>query len=213
LKPISVIAYIWAVSSSGADAAAPRRFSLRDEARAWIAATFEGWLQELTAPERDALAQYKEGDAYRQINGALRGTAAMSEQIETTIEDLDVAIARMRLPEPVVVWRAIALPALARAPDSLVGDTIEEAAYVSTSLLRAVALDYLEQNAGAGSGVLERITLAGGAHAAVVVSAAAPDLIVDLDEAELLLPRGTRLLVTEDNLDHDRRILDLEVIR
>ena len=189
----------------------PRVFEDLDTAHLWLAATFADWVRELTEPERDALALYK-GEGYRKVNGALRGAVEMTEQVETTVEDLDVAIARMALPESVVVWRAIALPQLAQAPDDLVGDVIEEAAYVSTSLLRTVAVDFLQSCVEAGDGVLERITLAGGAHVAIPVHAAAPDLIHELDEAELLLARGTRLRVTADRRDQPHRTLDLEVL-
>ena len=113
----------------------------------------------------------------------------------------------MTVPEPLVVWRGLRLPEVAQTAHSLVDDEIEEIAFVSTSLLRDVALEHLREQAADGEGVLERIHVPGGAQAAIAVHAAAPDLIDDVEEAELLLPRGTHLRVRDDV-----RTLQLEVI-
>lgn len=99
------------------------------------------------------------------------------------------------MPEPVVVWRGFADPAIRDALDAgadLVGDVDVDDAYLSTSLLPAVMERYLSRS-DPDDQVRGRIVVPAGAHA--VVYAGAPDLLDERDEFELLLPRATRLRI------------------
>lgn len=188
-----------------------RAFEQAGPAGDWIAATFGAWRAELSASELIALAAYK-GSEYRDINGALRGQRPMTAGVEVVIDALDRALARMRLPEPMIAYRAAGIPALATFAGDLGGTVIEEHGYVSTSLLRDTAVEYLLEIVPLEHGVIERIYVPGGTH--VAVQAAAPDLVTDLGEYELLLPHDTLLLVTADhgNEKTTYRSIDVEVI-
>ncbi len=130
-----------------------------------------------------ALRAYK-GSAFQDLNEALR-FGGMSDELHALVEDLDVPLGRMRLSEPVVAYSAFELPVVDL--DDLVGDVITDEAYLSTSLLRSVAEEFVSSP----QTLLAEIVLPAGAE--VGVYAAAPDLIAYLGEAELLLPRGSAL--------------------
>lgn len=164
-----------------------QRFDNLDDAQRWLQETFAAWAFSLTAAERSALRNYKyEGHAT--INEALRsGTLGGDEQ--ETVDDLDLALSRMRLPVPVVVYRGLprwVLATPASELEALVGEAVCDVGFVSTSLLRDVALPFLRH---ADSPVLAEIVVPGGAAAGAF--AGAPDLIVEMQEAEILLPRGS----------------------
>jgi hypothetical protein len=69
-----------------------------------MTATFQAWAGSLTAGEREAIAAYKL-DAYEPINEALRLGYDPGEEDQQIIANLDRALARFRLPEPVIVFR------------------------------------------------------------------------------------------------------------
>lgn len=117
-----------------------------------------------------------------------------------------MALARMRLPEPVITWRGSIEADLYEALETLPGDIIEDAGYVSTSLLRQIAEGFTSQDDDA---LLVEIAIPGGAS--VGAFTAAPDLVVDLREVEIMLPRGSQFLVTGTDRE-PQPVLYLEVI-
>lgn len=164
-----------------------RCFSSLTEAEQWIEETFRGWANALTEAEREAITAYK-GTAYRELNEALRVGYSHDEQL---VEDLDVALARFQLTEPVITYRA-ALWTEIDPPAA--GDQLVDAAYVSTSLLRDQAHAFAEPH-----GYLAEILIPGGAQVGVFLGA--PDLIHPLHEAELLLPRDSAFEISETIAD------------
>lgn len=183
-----------------------KRFTAGTAAQAWLEETFETWIESLSPAERKALRFYK-GDGYREINQVLRYGGESDPDILQAIEDLDVALSRFQLPEPVIAYRGLGSQALFTQAEDLIGDTIEEPAYLSTSLLRSVAEGYL--SARSEWRVLEEILVPGGVAVGAYVGA--PDLVEPMEEHEFLLPRGTELAVHAVRREADHVRLEVEV--
>lgn len=180
----------------------PHRFEDHQAAAAWIARTFEPWAASLTADERQAIDAYK-FDAYEPINEALRLGVDLDPENEQLVASLDSAIARFRIPEPVIVFRGFVDVAVREAA---VGAEFVDFAYYSTSLIRSVAegmiaLESVEERA------IGEILVPGGAQ--IGAFAAAPDLVRESGEAEILLPRESRFRISGRRAPD---YLDLEVI-
>lgn len=171
-----------------------------EAARAWITERFAEWARSLSPGERSAIIAYK-GTAYAEINGALRGGSTDDDDIVEAIDGLDEALSRYALPEAVVVYRGVVSDDLAAIFDTLTeGQTIEDDGYWSTSLLRSVAEKFLTDEAEDDEiKFVMEILLPAGTHA---IYAGAPDLLHDLNEAEILLARGSRFIV-RDTRDAD----------
>jgi hypothetical protein len=168
-----------------------------DEAAAekWIRETFRGWLAALTAPQHEAVNDYK-GNGYRDVNARLRDKdpAVLREDL---VVGLDEALAIFRLAEAVVVWRGMESATLTDAIAAgfdLTEAVIVDPAYVSTSLLEGVAREFLAWGAVPDEAVLARIVLR--AETRVGAYVGAPDLVSGPFEFELLLPRETPMRIT-----------------
>lgn len=109
-----------------------------------------------------------------------------------------------------MVYRGVVSDDLAAIFDTLAeGQTIEDDGYWSTSLLRSVAERFLSEGDDDDEikFVMEILP-----HA---IYAGAPDLVHDLREAEILLPRGSRFAVrtTRDASDTERfRTIEMEAL-
>jgi hypothetical protein len=188
-------------------------------ARAWIVERFTEWAGSLSRGERAAIVAYK-GTGYAQINEALRGEVVEDDEgdidVDEAVDRLDEALARYALPEAVIVYRGVVSDELAAIFDTLAeGQTIEDDGYWSTSLLRLVAEKFLAEGGDDDDDEIKfvmEITLPAGAHA---IYAGAPDLLHDLNEAEILLPRGSRFAIraTRDADDITRfRTIEMEAL-
>lgn len=183
-------------------ATSPRRFADRQSADEWLTITFEPWAAGLTDAQRQAVNAYK-FDAFEEINPALRIGLDPDSYYEQLIEDLDSALARFRLPEPIVVYRGFVDLAVREAP---VGSKFVDFAFFSTSLLRSVAEGLISVEAESER-ALGELVIPGGVEIGAFVGA--PDLVRQMDEAEVLLPRASRFRITGRHAaDH----IDLEVI-
>lgn len=183
-----------------------RRFSGAEEARKWLVEVFTDWEQSLTQPEREAIYDYKQ-DNYGVINEALRNHEPLIDRVELQIEDLDLALSRLKLPEPIIVYRGFQGTHLMPELESLVGNIIEEDAYLSTSLLRYIAEDFCEV---ADDAALAEIMVPGGTN--VAAFAGAPDLVDERFEYEILLPRSTFLQIHNTGHDGINSTLTMEVL-
>jgi hypothetical protein len=180
----------------------PKRFEDRQAATAWLTRTFRPWLDSLTPAEREAIAAYKL-DAFEPINESLRYGFAPSTEEQRLIASLDRALARFRLPEPVIVYRGFVSYSVRQAA---VGREIIDFGYFSTSLLRVVAEDIISSEPEEERLIAE-VTIPGGAQIGAFV--AAPELVRDYGEVEVLLPRESRFRITgRPSPDH----IELEVI-
>jgi hypothetical protein len=190
----------------------PNDFTSLAAAQTWIAARFGEWAKSLTDGERLALHDYK-GTGYREINEWARGGDRFDadEELRATVARLDRALARYRLLEAVWVYRGIAEETYQLLTNAVVGATVADAGYWSTTLVRETAEKFLTDSSDEDDEpVLLRILLPGGMHA---ISAGAPDLVREMSEAEILLPRGSRFTVLETHLADDftpHHTIDLE---
>jgi hypothetical protein len=153
-----------------------------------MVSTFEGWLAALSDAEREALHEYK-WIAAEPLNTALREDADVTDEQVELVRQLDLSLSRFRLPEPILVYRGTGATEFHSLP---VGSEFTDPAYVSTSLLRIVAEDMVHDYAPELREI-SRIVIPGGTSIGAYV--AAPELISDLAELEILLPRLTRFRI------------------
>ena len=145
------------------------------------------WVKSLDKDERSALKDYSMSE-YRTINEELR-FEKMGEATKDYVKNIDSALARAKLPEPLVVHRA----GWAAAEKLIPGGRFSDKAYVSTTLLENITHDFIPvasmADAWRAKGVAPvqwHIRLPAGAHAAI------PDGVSNSPhEAEVLLPRGS----------------------
>lgn len=187
----------------------PRRFQTVQEAEQWLGVAFQAWASSLSPEERDAVAEYK-GSAYRWLNAMLREDA-LDDAAQDLAMLLDDAIARGSVPEPVVVYRGFASGQLADLFEFLPGAQITDPGYWSTSLIRPIAIGFLQsiEDVDDEERLLAEILVPAG------TPAAAPDVIDECREAEILLVRATAFrvhAVHERDEQRPYRTLDLEVI-
>ncbi len=83
--------------------------------------------------ELDALRAYG-GSGHAAINGMLRGQRPADAQIKELVRQIDEAMLRTSLPEPVTLYRGTELDALLDRPDLLVGRRSTDLGFMSTSI-------------------------------------------------------------------------------
>jgi hypothetical protein len=157
----------------------------------------------LTAAEIDALAAYS-GAAYQRINRALRSGEDMDGDLRATVRLLDSAIAKHPVARRFTVYRGVGenyASELERL-DLEEGDTIIEAAFLSTSTHLDVARQFL---GSMGGGMILKIHVPAGGNA------------LDMhpysnfpEEHEFLLPRGVKLRAI--GYDANADALEFEVV-
>lgn len=145
-----------------------------------------------TRDERWAIGAYTAAGASR-INQMLRGTQRPFSSEEEAINNqqvalLDSAMAKSVVPRDMVVYRGTSLANLGvKSGDDLVGATLIDKAYPSTSTMRDVALARSSMwGSFTKDGALIRINLPKGSNA----------LFPGGGEAEVILPRNTGLRIT-----------------
>jgi hypothetical protein len=141
--------------------------------------SFGHWQSRLSAAEKTALNSYSEF-GYKGLNEDLRSGAAFATDIHgATIKRLDAAINRGRILRDVYVYRGRELPGGLDAR-RLVGRTIKDRAFVSTSLSRRTGETF------AGGSLLVRVRLKAGTKAAALSK---------IEENEVLLPRNSKFRI------------------
>lgn len=156
------------------------------------------WRKALTEDERHAVRTYT-GQSYDPINQALRS----GQKPTGLVVDLDRAIGKSTLARDTIVYRGVKDPGkLGLHEGNLVGATIRDRAFTSTSLDRRVA----EKYAGPSGAVL-RIHAPAGTKAASMAKVSRYD-----KEREVLFPRGATIRVTGvGGVESGRRILHAEL--
>lgn len=198
---------------AAAPAAAPRDFGSDPEAAITYAAA-RLTPPPLSRPEEAAVQQYN-GTAYQLINDVARGTGNVTAHARAhmekvgTIGHLDAALAKSSVPETIAVYRGIKDSTLAFGhadAGRMVGRVVTEKAFVSTSLVRAVAEGFHRE-----SGALLRIVVPAGSKGLFVGNVRG---VYGSNERELLLPRGTSYKITGRSKDeHGRTVLHAEIRR
>ena len=167
------------------------------EAKEWLA-SIESLNPALTPEESAALEWYK-GDGYYDINDDLREAGYSEDDRAALIEQ---AIARGQLDRPVTLFRGSDWDVFDE--DDLTGSIIEDAAFVSTSLVEKVAEAHAQE-------IILEIRVPVGARALNMERWGVEGWLDG--EGEILLQRDARFRVVSDNIDNDpdvrRLILEL----
>lgn len=144
---------------------------------------YADWSETLPWPERQSVVDYR-GDGYGPVNAANRGLRRMNKKWRLQTRAVDRAIySAPPTDRDLVVYRNFGYPelvALWRSGELEADYRFEEAAYSSTSLDIGVARKYNEDSGG----LVGRLTLPRGTPAAYL------DVVHDMGEREMLLPRG-----------------------
>lgn len=159
----------------------------------------------LSPAETAALTSYT-GDGYRAINGALRGQRPFSADVKDEIAALDNLFGRSALPSPAVLYRGVGPEVVEayRRAGLKAGSVIFDPAFMSTSLSRAAATEFLKDQP---DGYFIRLTAPAGSRALSVEKVA----FYGEGEREILLARGQRLKVI--GYDRDTRTINAELLR
>jgi phage gp29-like protein len=140
----------------------------------------------LSALQAGAVGWYKGEEGYARINSALR--AGRPDAVREHIERLDQAIAASKAKADLVVYRGLSRRHVAGGDlESLVGATIADGAYASTSLNPRVARNF----GGRGDSAIIEIRVPKGAPALYA------DRVKNFHENEVLLPRNAVLKVSK----------------
>ena len=175
--------------SGAGERSAPREIKSKKEISEWASQHFPAG-SKYPEEEIKGLNKYA-GNGYSRLNNSLRtNKGELTEATRATVEQLDSALRRAKVPEDVMVFRGIKSQALAKKLE--IGAEFHDHAFVSTSLHRSVAEKFSREGPGKRGAVLEIRVPKG-------TNAAAFDSIWNggnLKEHELLLPRGSKFRVT-----------------
>jgi hypothetical protein len=188
-------------------------FEERDQAAdAWGVQAFGEWWDSLTGEEKMALRSYQ-NMSYADINDYLRGgsmhRAYSDADIRGLMASIDRALDKARLPRDVVAYRGIFSSGkiFGSTPEGLVGRTITDKGFLSTSLNRKVSR---ETFAGKGpDAVTLRIKVPKGTRGGYLGSLGSRHAA---DERELLLSRGRKYRVTKVRKTDKGYIADAELL-
>lgn len=186
-------------------------FNSPSEANNWALEAYQPWLDDsLTHGEQLSMKDYK-GSGYRPINEALRNAQGDDPKYVKRVSDIDRAIEKAPpLPDDIVVYRGrLPTPILeafeAGAQDGLIGKTIADPAYMSTSMDRGVAKNFGYSTKFPRS--IGKIKLPKGAKVAHLEGLTA------MGEHEMLLPRDAPVKITKAYIDDSgMRIIEGEMI-
>lgn len=163
----------------------------------WAEDHYSGWNDSLSDAEYKAFEKYS-GAGYEAIVNALRKGGP--GKFVKTVEALDAALERTSVPEDVTVFRGVRAGKLAE--DIAVGSIIQDDAYVSTSLNRAVGEKFAHHT-------LMEIRVPKGSKGAAF------DAIFEggnRGENELMLPRNSRFRVTGVTNRSGKRVVTMELV-
>ncbi|BBH19818.1 hypothetical protein Back11_11630 [Paenibacillus baekrokdamisoli] len=110
-----------------------RKFSTAEETQAWIDQVTPAWIGQLTIQEAEAIRRYT-GNDYLDINKNLRAGGGM-KVYDNVAKDISSALSKFNLLENIVVYRGLERNIFNMPVEQMPGLIIEEAAFVSTTLL------------------------------------------------------------------------------
>jgi NAD+--asparagine ADP-ribosyltransferase len=157
----------------------------------------------LSVSEREAVTEYT-GTNYKNINAVLRGKeTAYTGQNAEFAENISSALKKANVPEDVVVYRGASKSALGELKDlskeDMVGKVIEDKGFMSTSML---------ENSSFNGDVKMKINVPKETNGAYVGE------ISYYPEAEMLLDKGQKMIITEAAEDSiGRLILTCDVLQ
>lgn len=155
-------------------------------------------------PEEELVGSYQA--TYSRLNAGLR-EGDIPEGFTDQVAAMDKVIAESRLPGAVQVYRGMSMG----NPESLVGKTISDKAYMSTTMVRDLGVTYAGIYGGRQAATLMEIDVPAGSQAffqdQVSWVADAPE------QAELLFGRNTKLEVIGHRKEGGMNILRAKVVK
>ncbi|MGL4745268.1 MAG: ADP-ribosyltransferase, partial [Dermatophilaceae bacterium] len=119
----------------------PRTFPYDPDAIKYGSAEWNEYVEQLPEDQKRALNDYTkelgpgaEGLTYKEINGALRGLRPTTPELRGHIDLIDQALAGHPVPEDIMVTRGTGIGHYEAHPRFMAGKTVDEKAYMSTSL-------------------------------------------------------------------------------
>lgn len=154
--------------------------------------TFGDWAANLDAGQKSAIQTYT-GGAFSSINDGLRGHESLDDDSKATIKGLDAAFkSAATTAGDVVVYRGGGLSALGSDPTKMVGKTILDKGFVSTTTAVGIANGFAGQGKEKQRVVRYDISLPGGTKALSADAALGAD---SLGQHELILKRGSKFKI------------------
>lgn len=173
-----------------------REFDDPMRADAAMTSMYQGWANSLTDEEKNAVRGYQQ-QTFGLVNDTLRGHRSDDDKTPFARQEtqkLDTALNSADVPYNVTTYRGMVNPGLS------VGAEFTDLGYGSTTLAPAIAR--ARAQAHGDQGVVARIKVPQGAKGAYV------ETVTPIDQAELLLHRGTRYRV----IGTGNGVIDLEVV-
>lgn len=181
-------------------------FANVDEAHEWASRNYQKWAASLTEDEQRELRDYQYS-YHRDINGMLRNDEEIVGDWRVMVDEIDRAIARGVLSRDVVAYRGFSGDYLADNLDDLVGGTITDNGYTSTSLDPSIGDKFRRWAAEEGkTPIIAEIRApkgTRGAYMPVLRDTSEDGYEYYKNEYELLLPRGTTLRIVSTSTDVD----------
>lgn len=152
-------------------------------------------VNDLSEDEKAAVTIYT-GNDYRNINASLRGQDTATAQNVQVIDTLTSALQDSQLSENMTLYRGTTIQALGSelmnlSPEELVGESFTERAFMSTSIRRSTARDFVLNYNYASGPMFMTIDARAGDHALDVSS-----ISLVRDESEVLFNRDTSFTIT-----------------
>lgn len=139
------------------------------------------------------IAREYTGHSFTEFNQPLRGGSPMTPGVKDKIEKMDEAAAAYALPVPTVLTRATNNYKLPK--ENLVGKPLRDNAFMSTSVGFGSAFG------GTGDGTATLHIFAPAGTRGISVDGAFEDGGLNPGEREFILPRGTTLMISRDEVD------------
>lgn len=155
----------------------------------------------MSGKEKDAIFTYTTSK-YESINGKLRGGSGMTQSEEGIVGSMDTAIRRSKLSQDTILYRGTSPEALGIQKDirkmntsevkNLVGKTLVDAAYTSTTKNKKVAQNF--SGRGEHSGKVSIVIAAKKGRSALNVGS---NSNFGDKEQEVILPRNAKIKITK----------------
>lgn len=181
------------------------------QSNTWGVANYAEWWNALSEEEQGMLMRYQ-ANAHESLNAYLRGLPYSSMMSESELKRrqalIDGALAKGRLGRDLIVYRGVedVTEVYGWSAKDMVGKTIHDKGFVSTSLNIGVARDEFAQNPT--DAVTFRIKVPKGSRGGYLGSLASQSASA---EREFLMPRGQRYRVTKVTKTSKGYLADAEV--
>jgi len=204
------------------------KFAGRADAEDWASGHWSGFTRSITAEQRTALDNYTGWD-HKTINGLLRDRLpipkkdydpAVLKQARKDTRVLDGIMNKEIVDRDITAYRVANIPEWAERAESLEGMVIQDKGFVSTSVLRKNT-ERFEDWAARDNGVpiIMEIRVPKGSRGAYLEGYAQQkfgdsydELPDELKEAELLLPRDSRFMITNTRRESGTVHLVMELL-